>query len=385
VPGTRRGFGKTAWGAAWVEALETRARLDPNRLPRGRTYARWGNVGELAVGKGRVEAPVQGRRAAPYRVRVRVRELDAGEWDRLLDVVAAQVGHAAALLDGDLPPEVIDDARAAGLDLLPGPGELGPRCSCPDWADPCKHAAAVCYLVADVLDRDPFALLELRGRSREEVLAGLRARRAGEVPPGAAPEEEDPGVPARSLYERAERPPLPAVPLPPHRPGKPAVLVSDPPAGSGVDAAGLAALASDAAARAHQLATGAGDSGLGLDERADLARRAAPLVGTPGLEELARRASVPGRRLLTDALAWRQGGRNGLAVLTDQWQPEPADLAAGRAALGAGARARANRVTLGDRQLRLGADGRWYPYRRGAGGWEPDGDARADGETEARG
>jgi uncharacterized Zn finger protein len=64
-----------------------------------------------------------------------------------------------------------------GLDLLPGPGEVQPRCSCPDWADPCKHAAAVCYLVADELDRDPFLLFLLRGKGRDELLAGVRQRR----------------------------------------------------------------------------------------------------------------------------------------------------------------------------------------------------------------
>ena len=83
------------------------------------------------------------------------------------------------MLDGDLPPEVAGDVAAAGLDLLPGAGEVGPRCTCPDDADPCKHSAAVCYLVADALDADPFTVLLLRGRTRGEVLAGLRGRRRG--------------------------------------------------------------------------------------------------------------------------------------------------------------------------------------------------------------
>ncbi|MET0834114.1 MAG: SWIM zinc finger family protein, partial [Actinomycetota bacterium] len=143
-PRRRRGFGVTWWGEAWVTALEQRARLDPNRLPRGRSYARGGTVGELTIAPGEVRAAVQGRRARPYQVRMRVRVLDAAEWDRVLDAIATQIGHAAALLDGELLPEVADDVWGAGTDLLPGPGELQPRCSCPDWADPCKHAAAVC-------------------------------------------------------------------------------------------------------------------------------------------------------------------------------------------------------------------------------------------------
>jgi len=64
-------------------------------------------------------------------------------WGRVLDLISAQLGRAAAMLDGDLPPDIADDVAAAGLDLLPGAGEIGPRCSCPDDADPCKHAAAV--------------------------------------------------------------------------------------------------------------------------------------------------------------------------------------------------------------------------------------------------
>src|SRR5712691_6590489 len=183
--------GQTWWGRAWVDALEQRARLDPNRLPRGRDYAREGAVGELVLAPGEVRAHVQGRRMTPYEVRVRVRRFADVEWDQVLEAISAQLGHAAAMLDGELPPEVAADVAAAGLDLLPGAGEVGPRCTCPDDADPCKHSAAVCYLVADALDADPFAVLLLRGRTRGEVLAGLRARRRGQRPdraglPGAA-------------------------------------------------------------------------------------------------------------------------------------------------------------------------------------------------------
>jgi uncharacterized Zn finger protein len=135
-------FGRTWWGRAWLEALEQRARLDPGRLPRGREYARSGAVGDLTFAPGEARARVRGRKTEPYQVRIRVRPFADDEWDRVLEAVAAQLGHAAALLDGELPPEIADDAAAAGLDLLPGGGEVGPRCDCPDDADPCKHSAA---------------------------------------------------------------------------------------------------------------------------------------------------------------------------------------------------------------------------------------------------
>ncbi len=201
APGSRRGFGQTWWGRAWVDALEQRARLDPNRLPRGRSYARRGTVGELTIAAGEVRATVTGSRVEPYEVRVRVRTYSPEEWDAVLDALAGRLGHAAALLDGELPHEVAGELREAGLDPLPGAGEVQPRCSCPDWADPCKHSAAVCYLVAEVLDEDPFVVFELRGRPRIELLAGLRARRGGgsgaEVDRGGGAWVTDGGVPAR--------------------------------------------------------------------------------------------------------------------------------------------------------------------------------------------
>ena len=365
-----------------MTALEERARLDPNRLPRGRSYARGGTVGELAIGPGEVRAAVQGRRVRPYQVRVRVRVLEATEWDRVLDAIAAQVGHAAALLDGELLPEVADDVRSAGTDLLPGPGELQPRCSCPDWADPCKHAAAVCYLVAGALDADPFSLLLLRGRRRDEVLAALRARRRSAKVTMAHPDRSgpavDPGVDAREAYQRSLAS-LPAPPLPPQRPGQPAVLPVDPPPGAGLRPEDLVALAADAAARAFQLATGSGDGGLSLDLEADLARRAAGLLGERrGIGALAASAAMPSRELLRWAVTWQQAGRGGLDALRTTWQPAATDLAEGRVALDrpagqGGVRAWRNRLTCGRLQLRLGGDGQWYRFVRSGSEWVLDG------------
>lgn len=380
----RRRFGASWWGAAWVEALEQRAALDPNRLPRGRTYARSGAVGELTLAPGDVQAEVQGSRRVPYQVRVRVRPFTAPEWARVLDVFASEIGHAAALLDGELPPAVADGVRSVGLDLLPGPGELQPRCSCPDWADPCKHAAAVCYLVADELDADPFGLLLLRGLGRPAVLAALRIRRgsrmAGREPTLAIEPEADLGVPARETWSRVPAP-LPLAPLPPRYAGRPTILAADPPPASGIDSRVLQVLAADATARALALAQGGASSGLELTAAEDLARRAANALdpnagaaGGPSIAELAGRAGVPARELLRRALAWREGGCGGLAALDEAWNPDPGQAAAGRVLLGPGAAVRANRVTLGERQLRLGRDGSWYPFHRDrAGAWLPAG------------
>ena len=394
-------FGRTWWGRAWLEALEQRARLDPDRLPRGRDYARSGTVGELTLAPGEAQARVQGRKTEPYEVRIRVRRFTDDEWDRVLAAISARLGHAAALLDGELPPEIARDAAAAGLDLLPGGGELGPRCSCPDDADPCKHSAAACYLITDALDTDPFTLFLLRGRTRDQVLAGIRARRRVTVPARAAgPGTEagdhadagvDEGVDARTAFGALESAlPIPSVPLPPRRPGTPAALPVDPPPWRSGLREDLVELAADAASRAWEMAVGlSADAGLSLDTDADLARRAARALGTPAFGALAARSGVGERDLARHALAWRQGGLTGLDSLHAEWDPVADDpdaarlLTAARSALRAKTSAaqadiQRNRVTAGRLQLRLGRDLRWYPYARSDDGWEPSGTPEAD-------
>jgi uncharacterized Zn finger protein len=373
--GGRTAFGTTWWGRAWVDALEHRARLDSNRLPRGRSYARTGKVGALVVEGGEVRAPVYGTEISAYRVWVRVRLFSEDEWTRAIDAIAAKASHAAALLDGELAPEIVGDLDDAGLSLLPGPGEVGTTCSCPDWANPCKHAAAVCYLIAELLDRDPFTVLQLRGRGRDEVLASLRARRAAATA-AATPDRPQRAatVTGRSLIGRATGP-LPRPPLPPARAGRPAPLLTDPPLGSPFSASGLAALAADAARRALELANGDGDGGLGLSFDHDLARRADPVIGTRALVELAGRAGVTEKQLLRMALAWRHGGPAGVTILDDKWDPPAGALDEGRDALvaaGLAVRPRvvANAVQAGPLQLRLDRGGAWYRFERRAGGWD---------------
>jgi uncharacterized Zn finger protein len=433
-----REFGQTWWGRAWLDALEQRAQLDPDRLPRGREYAQSGAVGELTLAPGEARAEVQGRKTEPYAVRIRVRRFTDAEWDRVLEAISAQLGHAAALLDGELPPEIADDVASAGLDLLPGGGEIGPRCSCPDDADPCKHSAAACYLLTDALDADPFTLFLLRGRPRDEVLAGIRSRRRGAaLAPGAvhgavqeravqertgqeragqeragqeragqeragqertgqertgqertAPADE--GVDARKAYAAAARSlsaPVPAPPLPPGRPGHPAALPVDPPPRYSGLRDDLLQLAADAARRAWDMAMGlSADAGLNLDADADLARRAAQALGTPAFAVIAARSGIGERDLARQALAWRQGGLVGLDLLRAEWDPDPADAAdllkSAAAALhtktGAAETVQGNRVTAGHLQLRLGRDLRWYPYAWSADEWEPSGSPEPD-------
>ncbi|MFJ1764272.1 SWIM zinc finger family protein [Amycolatopsis sp. NPDC088138] len=372
----RRTFGTTWWGRAWVDALEQRAKLDPNRLPRGRTYARKGTVSELTVGAGAVSARVRGSRPQPYRVTITMRTFTDGEWDTLLGVVGTQLGHAAALLDGELPGALAEQAREAGADLLPGPGDLRPRCSCPDSANPCKHVAAVYYLVADEVDRDPFVLFLLRGRPRADVLAELRARRAparGERP--KLPKLTDQGLSPKAAYAR--RPgAIPALPPPPRVAGPPAVLDLDPPASTGWTAAALSALAADAASLARDLLVG-GATAAELTFEEDLARRAAGRTAAE-VTALAEAAAVPPRDLARWAEAWREAGRGGLTALRETWQPGPGPLSEAQAVLAEAGlpgapRAWRNRLTQGGIQLRYGRDARWYRFVRSGTEWRLDG------------
>ena len=174
---SRKGpIGASWWSRRFLESLE--AVLVGGRMERGRSYARRGQVAELHVGPGVVAAVVQGSRADPYAVHLRMPVVPSGEWDRIVATLAASAGYAARMLAGELPHEVEEVFEAEGDSLLPAPhARLVTECTCPDWENPCKHVAAVCYLLAEEFDRDPFSLLAWRGRGRDEVLGELRGLR----------------------------------------------------------------------------------------------------------------------------------------------------------------------------------------------------------------
>lgn len=379
-----RRFANTWWGKAWIDALENRARLDPNRLPRGRTYARHDRVLEMTVEPGVVRALVQGSRYHPYQVTIRIRTFTDVEWEQMLGAIVAKAGHAAALLDGDLDPAIVGEAQAAGVELFPTAGELVPHCSCPDWADPCKHSAAVCYLVADRLDEDPFDLLFLRGKERREVLTALRVlrtSRSADAPPASVPAgpRRETTVVAREAWQRTPGP-LPAVPPPSRLSPRPAPWPVDPPLGSGIEGAGLMELAADAVERAWRMTVGYDRSGLELDEDADLARRAEATLGTPRWEGLVTRSGVAGRELVRLAMAWRFGGVDGVkAIAETPWSPDRKTMVEARERLVAAgvrpSRLRVNRnaIIWDVTRVRLGHDGRWWRFAKRGGRWELSG------------
>ncbi|MET8096301.1 SWIM zinc finger family protein [Streptomyces sp. NPDC005236] len=376
------GFAETWWGNAWVTALEEGA-LDTARLARGRTYAGHGYVDAVTVTPGVVLAYVHGSRPRPYRVQVRVRTLSDGDWDRFLDAAAERPGHIAALLDKEMPRSLAD----CGVELLPGPGELEPHCSCPDFGHPCKHAAALCYQTARLLDQDPFVLFLLRGRGERELLDALSRRNATRAARAAQEREpEQPaGVRARDALARRVLPPLPApLPPPPHPEQPPAY----PGAPGGPDAFALDQLATDAAARAYTMLTSGRDPVAELTLWQDAVRVAAARPGS-GLTAATRAlysslASATGRTpvdLARAVAAWRQGGFDALGVLEEAWDPPAGRFDRARPLLMAADfpafRPWRNHLThpRGDAQLRLGRNGLWYAYESEPGhdDWWPRG------------
>ncbi len=194
----RGAFGESWWAKRWIKVLES---FDIGaRLGRGRSYARNGQVLDIAVDKGVVTAKVQGSRPKPYDVTIEVKSLTAAEWKKLAQALAGQALFAAKLLAGEMPEDIEQAFTAAGLSLFPEKlRDLTTACSCPDYSNPCKHIAAVYYLLGEEFDRDPFLIFKLRGLSREELLPQLGAAEAGPKAKAAGPEPEAPAPAAEPL------------------------------------------------------------------------------------------------------------------------------------------------------------------------------------------
>ncbi|GGT74330.1 SWF or SNF family helicase [Streptomyces lateritius] len=401
-PARGAAFARTWWGRAWLKALEDTA-LDGEQLKKGRRHARAGAVGAVSVRPGRITAVVKDRDGTAYRSDVLLQELSEAEWDRLLDLAVESAGHIAALLDHEMPPHLVEDAAAAGLELLPGIGDLEPECGCEAW-DHCPHTAALCYEVARLLDEDPFVLLLMRGRGERALLAALqersaageraaRERAAGEGSVGNGSVVE--GVSAEEAFAARDiLPPLPLPPTLPPAPGEPPSLDTETAPEPGLDPAALRFLAADAAARAHRmlaeaLAPGHAPAETPLRADQDAVRLAA---GAPPPWIAERLAAGSGRRraeLDLATRAWRFGGAAALSVLEEEWKPgREATVRAGAVLAEAWEEAErpvlrpagAGRWTVvgADAQLRVGADGRWWPYRKERGAWVPAGPADPD-------
>jgi uncharacterized Zn finger protein len=173
----RGSVARTWWSRRFIGVLEELG--VGGRLSRGRTYARAGQIVSLQVGAGGASAEVQGSRPRPYRARIGIPTFGKAEWAAVTTALAAEASYAAALLAGEMPHSVEEVFAGVGLSLFPASArDIVMDCDCPDHAVPCKHLAAVFYVLAEQFDADPFRVLALRGRDRDALLDELRERRA---------------------------------------------------------------------------------------------------------------------------------------------------------------------------------------------------------------
>jgi uncharacterized Zn finger protein len=191
----RGAFGKNWWAKQWIAILE--GFNMGARLTRGRSYARRGQVISIDIDKGMVIAKVQGSRKRPYKVGIKVKTISASDWKKLAKSLSQQVLIAAKLLAGEMPDNIESAFEQAGFSLFPKRRvDLETDCSCPDWSNPCKHIAAVYYLLGEEFDRNPFLIMKLRGMNREDLiklLGGAKKSQTGlepveqELPPEPLP------------------------------------------------------------------------------------------------------------------------------------------------------------------------------------------------------
>ncbi|WP_406721781.1 hypothetical protein OG968_34735 [Streptomyces althioticus] len=397
-----RARGQSFWAAQWTEAMED-VWPEEGPLKKGRSFARTGRIGPITVSPGRVAAEVYGGEET-YRTRLTLTVLDDDEWDLLWEKTADRPAETGALLAGDLPEDLLEAVEDARVRMLPGYGDLDADCGCDALDHPCQHATALAYQLSWLLDSDPWLLLRIRGRAAWEAVEELKSalllralagdeeedepgETGTETEPVTTPPAPDPGTYAaqRAAYARPATP-LPALPPLPEPPAAP----EEPP--TGIEAGPLDRLAADAALRARELLAHAHGFGTALPEPLDVWQDTVRLAATHPDPRVVQRLRTgcgrPGEDLDRAAAAWRTGGRAALDVLEHPWTPPAQQTARARTALATAWEAEelppitveGNRWTLTGRdlQLRLGRDGRWYPYRRRDTLWWPAGPPSTD-------
>ena len=168
---------KTWWGKEFLRALEEC--MDPGRLSRGRSYAAPHRRKSFSIRQGKISATVAGRinpyfhvyKTPYYQVKIGFTKIPSTHWNNILKRLGSNADWVTHLVLGEVPPSIDDALEGAPVKMLPGSSrEIKASCSCPDWANPCKHIAGIYYHVASLLDRDPLLLFEFRGLERSKLL-----------------------------------------------------------------------------------------------------------------------------------------------------------------------------------------------------------------------
>lgn len=168
----RKSYGNTWWGKEWLNSLRN---IDySNRLPRGKTYANKGAAYDIDIIGNRISAKVSGSRRTPYKVSFSIPEFDAPTKAKIIGIITANPLHLSKLLNRELPHQLDEDCQRQGIRIFPRSwNDMKGGCSCPDWAVPCKHMAAVLYMIANEIDKNPFVVLQLRGFDLFKALEGV--------------------------------------------------------------------------------------------------------------------------------------------------------------------------------------------------------------------
>jgi uncharacterized Zn finger protein len=207
-------FSRTWWGQRFIAALEQFT--DPARLGRGRSYAHGGRILDYTLSHGTVTARVRGSinpyfgvyKEPIYETSITIKAIATVDWIKVISQIASRADLVTKLLMNEMPDTIEDAFCELGLHLLPhSQRDFVTACSCPDYANPCKHIAGVYYLLASALDHDPFLMFELRGLSRDDLRAQLAQMPLGQILAAALVAKDDPIEPAESYYTRPARKP----------------------------------------------------------------------------------------------------------------------------------------------------------------------------------
>lgn len=338
------------WGSRWLDLVEASPAFDEAALRRGADYASFDWQLDVEIEAGRASTTASSGPRMSYEAAVTVPTLSEAEIDTIVTSIAEETQRIAAVLDGELPPD---------LDVLLAidPTDIVPTCTCTSVDRPCKHAAAVAQLIGDAIADEPFDLLHLRGVSRVDLIERLTATRrdadpdnggqevAAAEPPPADPEPSEP-----ELTWSTAGGTLPADLVPPAVAGTLPAFPTPPPPGASFDEAGLRMLADDSARRAHAVLSGGSRAWVELDTTTDLARRAADVEDSDQWKPLVERAQVTSQELRARAQAWRIGGSTAVEahVAPTEILTDPDDR---------------------DRQRRRTHDEQWVSFEKQKGRW----------------
>lgn len=204
-------FSRTWWSTRFIEALERFT--DPGRLGRGRSYAVNGRIIEYTIAEGTVKAKVRGSinpyfgvyKEPIYKTQITIKTISPAQWTQVIQGIASRADLVIKLLLNEMPDSIEDVFAELDLHLLPASeSDFDTTCSCPDYANPCKHIAGVYYLLASALDQNPFIMFELRGLSKEDLRTELARSPLGKILAGALIPSDIPLQPVVSYYTRPQ-------------------------------------------------------------------------------------------------------------------------------------------------------------------------------------